>query len=132
MKLFRKIFFWAHLVAGLIAGLSIFVMCFTGTVVASEAEIVEWSERDARQVAVPSTGAAQQSLADLQRQLREAKPDFRVTAVTLQNDPAAAINFSAGREGGYYVNPYTGEARQPASTKTHDFMHLMIDWHRFL
>lgn len=131
MKTFRSIFFWMHLVAGLIAGLSIFIMCFTGTVVAFEDEIVEWSERDARQVAVPE-GAAPQSLADLQRQLREAKPDFRATAVTLQNDPAAAINFSAGREGGYYVNPYTGEARQPASTKVHDFMHTMIDWHRFL
>lgn len=131
MKTFRKIFFWAHLVAGLIAGISIGIMCFTGTVIAFEDEIVEWSERDARTVSVPAD-AAKISLADLQRKLREAQPEFRVAAVILQNDPKAAVTFSAGREGGYYVNPYTGEARQPASTKTHDFMHVMVDWHRFL
>jgi uncharacterized iron-regulated membrane protein len=132
MKTFRSIFFWMHLAAGLIAGISIGIMCFTGTVIAFEDEIVEWSERDARQVAVPAAGTARQSLAELQQKLREAQPEFRAMAVTLQNDPAAAINFSAGREGGYYANPYTGEFRQPASTKTHDFMHLMVDWHRFL
>jgi uncharacterized iron-regulated membrane protein len=132
MKTFRSILFWMHLIAGLVAGLSIGIMCFTGTVIAFEDEIVEWSERDARQVVVPPEGAARQSVADLQRKLREAQPEFRVATVVLQNDPSAAILFSAGREGGYYANPYTGEFRQPASTKTHDFMHLMVDWHRFL
>ncbi|HEX2860985.1 MAG TPA: PepSY-associated TM helix domain-containing protein [Lacunisphaera sp.] len=132
MKLFRSILFWAHLAAGLIAGLSIGIMCFTGTVIAFEDEIVEWAERDARQVAVPAGDAPRLSLADLQQRLRETQPEFRAATVTLKNDPAAAITFSAGREGGFHANPYTGEFRQPASTKTHDFMHTMVDWHRFL
>lgn len=131
MKTFRSIFFWAHLVAGLIAGLSIAIMCFTGTVIAFEDEIVAWSERDARQVAPPAD-AARLPLADLQHKLRKAQPEFRATSVTLQHDPKAAVVFSAGRDGGYYVNPYTGDIRQPASTKTHDFMELMVQWHRFL
>ncbi len=131
MKTFRKIFFWAHLVAGLIAGISILIMCFTGTMVAFEDEIVAWSERDARAV-TPPADAARLPIADLQRKLREAQPEFRAASVTLLNDPKAAIAFSAGRDGGYYVNPYTGEIRQPASSKTHDFMELMRQWHRFL
>ncbi len=130
MKTFRKIFFWAHLTAGLIAGLSILIMCFTGTVVAFQDEIVAWSERDAR--AVTPAGAARLPIADLQRKLREAQPEFRAATVTLQNDPKAAIAFSAGREGGYYVNPYTGDIRQPASTQARDLMELMLQWHRFL
>lgn len=129
---FRKILFWAHLAAGLIAGVSIGVMCFTGTVLAFEHEIVGWAERDARRVVPPADLNARLPLESLQRKLREAQPEFRPAGVTLQNDPAAAVVFSVGRDGGFYVNPYTGEVRQPASTKMHDFMHVMTDWHRYL
>jgi len=131
MKTFRQILFWCHLAAGLIAGLFIGVMCFTGTVLAFEDEIVAWAERDARQVVAPAE-ATRLPLADLQRKLREAQPEFRSASVTLLNEPTAAITFSAGRDGGFYLNPYTGEVRVPASTKGHDFMHVITDWHRFL
>ncbi len=106
-------------------------MCFTGTIIAFEDEIVAWAERDARAV-TPPADPVRLPLSDLQRKLREAQPEFRAASVTLQNDPKAALAFSAGRDGGYYVNPYTGEIRQPASSKTHDFMELMLQWHRFL
>lgn len=132
MKLFRSILFWLHLVAGLVAGLFIGIMCFTGAVLAFEDELVAWSEHDARQVAPPAVGATRLSLAELQRRLRAAEPDFRPASIALQNDPAAAIAFSAGRDDTRQVNPYTGEVRRPASTRVHDFMHVMTDWHRFL
>jgi uncharacterized iron-regulated membrane protein len=132
MKLFRAILFWSHLTAGLIAGVFIGIMCFTGTVIAFENEIVAWAERDARQVTPPATGATPLPLAELQTRLRAAQPEFRPTGAVLFNDPAAAIAFNAGRDATFFVNPYTGEARQPASTKTHDFMHVMIEWHRYL
>ncbi len=131
MKLFRQILFWAHLAAGLAAGLFVGIMSFTGTVLAFEDEIVAWAERDARQV-VPPTDATRLSFTELQRKLREAQPEFRSASVTLQNDATAAIAFSAGRDGGFYVNPYTGEVRQPASSKVHDFMQTMLAWHRFV
>jgi uncharacterized iron-regulated membrane protein len=102
---FRRILFWVHLVAGLIAGVSIGIMCFTGTVLAFEQELVGWAERDARRVVPPADLSARLPLESLQRKLREAQPEFRPTGVTLQNDPAAAVVFSAGRDGGVYVNP---------------------------
>lgn len=129
---FRSVLFWAHLAAGLIAGVAIGIMCFTGTVLAFEQELVAWAERDARQVAPPAPDAPRLPLADLQRRLRESQPEFRFASITLRNDPAAAITFTAGRDDSFYVNPFTGEARKPASTKVHDFMHLMTDWHRYL
>jgi len=132
MKTFRQILFWSHLVAGLIAGLSIGVMCFTGTLLAFEHEIVEWAERDARRVTPPAADAARLPLGELQRKLREAQPAFRAASITVENDPVAAITFTAGRDDSFFVDPYTGEARKPASTKMHDFMHLMVDWHRYL
>ncbi len=131
MKIFRSILFWMHLSAGLIAGLSVAIMCFTGMTLAFQDEIVAWAERDARSVTVPAD-ATRLPVADLQHRLREAQPEFRAASVTVQNSPTTAITFSAGRDGGYYVNPYTGEIRQPASTKTHDFMETMLQWHRVL
>ncbi len=129
---FRSVLFWIHLVAGVISGLSIAIMCFTGTLLAFEKEIVAWAERDARRVEIPAPGAPRLPLEELQARLRAARPDFRAGTVVLQNDPQAAIAFSAGRSGTVYVNPYTGEARQPQSRAVADFMHVMIDWHRYL
>jgi uncharacterized iron-regulated membrane protein len=132
MKLLRKIFFWAHLVAGLVAGLSIAVMCFTGAVLAFEKQIVAWSERDARRVTPPAADAPRLSLDELARRVRETNPDARPAGVTLSADPRDAVAFSLGRDSAVYANPYTGEVRAPASTKVHDFMHVMEDWHRVL
>lgn len=129
---FRKIIFWAHLAAGVISGLAIGIMCFTGTVLAFEKEIIAWSERDARFVEVPAVPATRLSLDELQRRLREAQPEARPVSIVLQNDPAATVAFSAGRTGGFYVNPYTGEVRQPKSYAVGQFMQTMIAWHRYL
>ncbi len=129
---FRRILFWLHLVAGLVSGIAIAIMCFTGTVLAFEKEIVAWSERDARRVDVPAAGAARLSLDELQQKLRAAHPDARPMSIGVQNDPQAAVAFTTGRTGGFYVNPYTGEVRQPKSAAMGQFMHEMVDWHRYL
>src|SRR5262245_62484819 len=50
MKLFHKIIFWTHLIAGVIAGLVIFLMSFTAVVLMYEPQISEYSERNARWV----------------------------------------------------------------------------------
>ncbi|MCR6654371.1 MAG: PepSY domain-containing protein [Opitutus sp.] len=129
---FRKFLFWLHLAAGLIAGLSIAIMCFTGTVLAFEKQIVAWSERDARLVEVPAPGTPRLSLDELSAAVRAHSPDAKPTAITVSADPRAAVTFALGRNGALYANPYTGEIRTPASTKVHDFMHVMEDWHRWL
>ena len=70
--LFRKIVFWLHLVAGLISGIAIGIMCFTGTALAFEKQIVAWSERDARQISAPAPGQSRLALDELTRRVREA------------------------------------------------------------
>ncbi len=130
--MFRQTLFWLHLAAGVICGLIIAVMCFTGTVLAFEKELVAWSERDARVVAPPAPGAARLSLDQLQAALRAAQPEARLTGVTVQSDPRAAVAIAAGTRGVYYVNPYTAEIRQPQSTALAAFMRTMLVWHRTL
>lgn len=138
--MFRQAVFWIHLVAGLISGLCIAIMCFTGTVLAFEKQLIAWSERDARQIAPPprpepaerASGAARLTLDELSARLRAAHPDARPQSIVLLNDPLAAVAFPTGRTGAFYLNPYTGEVRTPASTATAAFMRTMTDWHRTL
>lgn len=128
----RPALFWIHLVAGTISGLVIAVMCLTGTVLAFEKEIVAWSERDARRVDAPAAGIRPLSLAELQAALQTARPEFRPASIVLQNAPHAAVAFTAGRTGTLYVNPYSGEVRQPQSRAVADFMQAILTWHRYL
>lgn len=131
MTTFRTIIFWAHLIAGVISGVAIGIMCVTGTALAFEKELMAWAERDARRVAVP-TGAAALPLEELQRRVRDAHPDARPATIVFQNNPGAAVAFGAGRGTGYFVDPYTGEVRQPRSFAMGQFMQTMLVWHRYL
>ncbi len=130
--MFRKTLFWLHLAAGLIAGLAIGIMCFTGTVLAFEKELTAWSERDARRIPAPPAGSVRLSVAELQARLREARPEARPATIVFQNDPRAAVAFTAGRSGGFHVDPYTGAVRQPQSAAMGEFMQTMVNVHRYL
>ncbi len=129
---FCKIIFWAHLAAGLVAGLSIGIMCFTGTALAFEKELVAYAERDVRRISPPAADTPRLPLADLLGRVRAAHPAAKPTGITLENHPLAAVAFTAGRNENFYVNPYTGEIRQPATTRLRDFLRTMEDLHRQL
>jgi uncharacterized iron-regulated membrane protein len=132
MKTFRSILFWLHLAAGLVAGIAIGIMCFTGTVLAFEREIVAWAERDVRRVTPPADGAARLPLPELVARVRAARPEAKLASVVISADPREAVTFPLGREGALYADPHTGEVRSAATTRTRDFMRLMTDWHRYL
>jgi uncharacterized iron-regulated membrane protein len=118
---FRKILFWVHLLAGLIAGLLIAIMCFTGTALAFEKELVAYAERDARRIAPPAAETPRLSLAELLARVRAAHPTAKLSGIALENHPLAAVAFTAGRDETFYTNPFTGEIRQVTATRTRDF-----------
>jgi uncharacterized iron-regulated membrane protein len=129
---FRKTLFWLHLLAGLLAGLAIGIMCFTGTALAFEKELVAYAERDARRIAPPAAETPRLSIAELQARVGAAHPTAKISGIALENHPLAAVAFTAGRNETFYANPFTGEIRQVAATRTRDFLQLMEDWHRQL
>lgn len=131
VSVFRRTLFWLHLAAGLVAGAAIGVMCVTGAALAFEKQITAWAERDARRVAVPAN-STRLPLAELTQRLRAAHPDARPTAIVVSADPSDAVTFQLGRDAALYANPYTGEIRAPASTRVHDFLHTLEEWHRWL
>lgn len=128
----RKVIFWLHLIAGVISGVAIGIMCFTGTALAFEKQIVVWAERDARQVSEIPPNPTRLSLDELDQRVRSAHPESRPASIIVSSDPHATVAYSLGRDDTVFANPYTGEVRRPASTATHDFLHFLVDWHRFL
>ena len=87
MKLLHKIIFWTHLLAGVIAGVVIFIMSFTGVVLMYEPQISELSERNARWV-TRNPEAKRLSLDELVAKVREGNPEARPAVITVKSDPA--------------------------------------------
>lgn len=131
MSKLRPVLFWLHLVAGVVAGVIIAVMSFTGVALAFEKEIIAWAERDLRRV-TPPADAKRLSLDDLLAKVREQQPEARPSGITVSADPREAVLFSLGRTNAIYANPYTGTAQPQGAAGLRGFMHVMIDWHRFL
>ncbi len=131
MNRFRKTLFWIHLIAGLVCGVIIFIMSFTGTMLAFEDELVAWSERDARQL-TRSEIVANVEADELLARFTAANPDLQPTALTISSHPFSAPVVNVGRREAHFFNPADGTIRRPASTAMHDFMDVMVAWHRWL
>jgi len=129
---FRKTIFWLHLVAGVVAGVVIAIMSFTGVALAYEKQLIAWAERDARRVNLPSWDPPRLTVDQLLAKFREVHPDAKPATMVLSADPEEAVLFGFGRTNTIYGNPYTGEIIKPASVKMGRFMQLMIEWHRYL
>lgn len=102
----RKLLFWSHLIAGLITGLFIFLLCLTGAILAFELQIVDYAERDPR--AHPPTPTA--ALLSPQELLAKAGPE---AASTLQyaewfSDPGMPVRLISKTRTATQINGYTG------------------------
>lgn len=129
--MFRKIIFWLHLTAGVVAGTVIFIMSVTGALLAFEKNIVEFAEREMR-VVEPVENARKLSAREILDKVREVKPEAKLSAISLQNTPNAAWQISLGRDGQIFVNPYTGEITGEGATDVRGFFRAVTDWHRWL
>lgn len=128
----RKIIFWIHLLCGLVAGVVIAIMSATGVAIAFEHEILEWLDRDVRRAGFSSAHGFRLTIEELKVRLTESHPSLEASMVIVPKDPSLAYQYYVGRKLALYVNPYTGEAREPESTSTHTFLHKLEDWHRWL
>ncbi len=127
--MFRKILFWAHLGAGLVAGVVVAIMCFTGAALTFEKDIVTWAERDARRIERPPSGTARLSPDDLVRRALAFRPEARIQNITVSADDADAVTLALPNNVVLAVNPYTGEVKEVRAPQTRAFMQEMRGWH---
>src|SRR5688500_15419161 len=78
----RKAIFWMHLAAGLIAGVVIAIMCFTGVALAFEKEMIAWADRDVRAVRLSDGGKAL-TVDEVFSKVTEAHPHIKPTALVI-------------------------------------------------
>lgn len=129
VQLFKKWVFWAHLVIGLIAGVFVFFMSFSGVLLTYERQIKELSEmRYSVQPKPSSQRITTDRVVDILQQL---KPDEHHIYVRWVNREGAAVPAWAGRYS-YLLHPYTGEVLREGEGMAAAFFHVVTDFHRYL
>lgn len=127
----RRAFFWAHLASGLVAGAFILVMSVTGIVIAFEGEILEFIDRDVRQLK-RHAGEVPMPLDALLAKVKAEHPDFAASTLSVPSSQGEAYRLSARGGRALYIDPYTGDATPPPSASVHDGLHIVEEIHRFL
>jgi uncharacterized iron-regulated membrane protein len=124
----RKVLFWLHLSAGVLAGVVILIMSVTGVLLMYERQMTAWADG---YVLSPPPGAARLSVESLIGKIRSERKALP-SSVTLRADPSAPAALAFGREGTLFVDPYSGAILGEGSKRARDFFHSVTDWHRWL
>lgn len=132
IKVIKRWFFWSHLVAGLVAGIFVLCMSFTGVLLTYERQIVELSERS-YDVSVTKKGVQNKRIStdEVVSILQMLKPNESHIYVRWVNREGAAIPAWAGRHS-YLLHPYTGEVLREGLGMTGEFFRVVTDFHRYL
>jgi len=129
MKTFRKVLFWLHLIAGVLGGIVIFIMCVTGAALSFEKNIIEYSERDQRVVAVGETRLNVHQILD---RVRAERPNIVPSSMSVSGEPTSAVTVALGREGLVFVDPYTGAITGGGNSGVRSFFRFNTDLHRWI
>lgn len=126
---FKRWVFWAHLVTGLVTGLFVFSMSFTGVLLTYERQIVELSEMYYR--VSPSDSASRLTTDEVVNVLQQRHPDEPHIYIRWVNKKGAAIPVWAGKNN-YLLHPYTGKVLRVGEGVVAEFFHQVTDLHRYL
>jgi uncharacterized iron-regulated membrane protein len=132
MKTFRRLIFWTHLIVGATVGIVVFVMSFTGVLLAYERQIIAWADTRTYDAGPPAPGATRLPIESLIAKVRAERPDLQVGTITVRADAGAPISIGAGRDDLLYVNAYTGAILGGGSPGVRAFFRSVTDWHRWL
>jgi len=127
----RRIIFWMHLAAGVLAGIVILIMSFTGLCLAFESQLINCAERGVREITPPVPDAGRLSCDALLEKARTANPDSEPTGLVICSEATASVVVNFGRDDVLYLNPYTGTILGHGA-KMRGLMQQIENWHRWL
>ena len=127
---FRKLLFWAHLAAGVTAGIVILTMSATGVLLMYERQLIEWSDGHYRSVA-PQAGAPRLSVEALLAQAAEQRPEQTPTGITLRAEDDAPASVTLG-SATVYQDVYTGRLLGEPTQRVRGAMSELRAWHRYM
>jgi uncharacterized iron-regulated membrane protein len=130
MKL-RSFLFWPHLIAGVVAGAVILLMCVTGVLLTYERQLIAWADSGFRSVK-PTPDTVPLSMDSLLQRVRASHPDVTPATVMVRADDDAAVAITAGQQT-LYVDRYSGQVVGEASRGgVRKVMADLRAWHRWL
>ncbi|MFC7338327.1 PepSY-associated TM helix domain-containing protein [Haloferula chungangensis] len=124
--LLRKVLFWAHLAAGLSAGVFIFLMAASGIILSFERQITEAAD------GYKLSGGERLELPALHAKLLEAEPEARPTGIQMEASATAPAVFQFGRERSVFIDPYNGQILGEGAVRTRAFFKWVTGFHRWL
>lgn len=127
----RKVLFWLHLVAGVLAGAVILVMSVTGVLLAFEKQVAGFANRNLRASAADAARAPL-PLSRVVGAAMAAAPDAKPSNVAVRSDRFAPVTVAFGRETTLFVNPYTGAVLGSGNAAVHRFFEINENLHRWL
>ena len=124
-----------HLYAGLLSGLIVIAVCFTGTLYVYNTEIREFFDSERYFVSDQGSSLSLDELKKSFAPLQEGK----LVGVNWFEEASRTVQFSVKKEGEekaitYFLHPYTGEilANNKAKTQTEELMGYVFSLHRWL
>ena len=127
---FRTVLFWAHLTAGVLAGLVILTMSATGVLLMYERQLIEWSDRG--YLSVATHGRAERlPVETLLARASEQRPGPRATAITMRSDHDAPALVAFGQTS-LYQDVYSGQLLGEPTTRVRAAMSDLRAWHRYM
>ena len=131
MKPFRTVLFWAHLIAGAIAGVVILIMSVTGVALTYEKQMLEWADRRAW-TAPSSADLSPLSPETLLARVGDAQPGAAPIGVTLRADRTAPATVLLDGNKSLLVDPYSGAIIGEPPAALRSFFRTMTVWHRYI
>lgn len=124
----RKTIFWLHLGSGVLLGIVVAIMSFTGVILTYEHQMLDWSDRHYR--LAPAPGESRRDPETLIQAARSSGLSPR--ELVYAADSTKPVIASEGRRGkSIYVNQYTGEVLGEPSPHMRGFVRAVTGWHRW-
>ena len=126
----RRVLFWMHLTAGVLASLLILFFSITGSLLAFERQIVAAADRSYGDAKVLSSGGPAVATETLLSAAVQQIPG-PVQTITRFADSSAYMQLETDQHDVYLVDPYSGQVCGPASPRTRAFFLNVTALHRW-
>jgi uncharacterized iron-regulated membrane protein len=126
----RRVLFWMHLSAGVLAGALILFFAVTGALLAYERQIVHAADKRFYQSDPAAKNAPRLPLDDALARAVQTLPGAPEMVIEYR-DPKWPLEIQTANRSSYFVDPHSGRAQGPASPRTRAFFAEVTALHRW-
>lgn len=127
-KKVRPVFFWMHLIAGVVTSIIILSMCITGGFMSLELPVTKWSDS---KLIDPATITQQTPSIEALASAYEKDGNAQPQSITIAREPTELAVVNIARKKQTWLNPHTGESLGDKPKEIRDLFHAVMGFHRW-